>query len=265
MKGDFDFISQYWQECARYRNAIQDSDEELEKGLVAGDAVSREKIVQKNLLLVIKIAYEYRKSKVDFEDMVQAGNLGLLQSLDNFRTGENCKFQSYAAFYIRRNMIRLIRNSRHFLHVPQNAHLAAVRAVKATRDGNNFKFSNRKDGVRSLAEAQAILADAPLSLDILSPDSDNEGDTGSMYNRIVDDREKSRDYNLEMLNYILYNGEAITDNERDVIERLYGLGGKDKITRKQCAEIMSCSGWYVSVIERGALAKLKLALERAAN
>jgi len=92
----------------RYRSSLRgvatlDADTERELALAwrAGDRLAGEKIVRASLPFVIRIASEYRRWGVPFEDLVQQGNLGLLKAAQKYDPTKNCRLITYAVYWIR--------------------------------------------------------------------------------------------------------------------------------------------------------------------
>src|SRR5262245_60885338 len=77
----------------------------------SGDQTAARTLVMSNLRLVLKLAHEYRRSGQALSDLVQEGNLGLLQALRKFDPARGVRLSSYASFWIRAYMLRYILNN----------------------------------------------------------------------------------------------------------------------------------------------------------
>ncbi|MBD3328819.1 sigma-70 family RNA polymerase sigma factor [Candidatus Peregrinibacteria bacterium] len=85
-----------------------------------GDQTAREKCTESNLRLVLKIANEYRGRSgfVEIEDLIQAGNMGLLMALNRYQNGTNSLFPAYAAFLIRGEILKTIHEFSRTVRIP---------------------------------------------------------------------------------------------------------------------------------------------------
>ena len=87
---------------ARTKNVLTREEEaELVAQAATGDEQARRDLVAANLRFVVKIAHEYRGYKIPIGDLVQEGNIGLLQAVNKYDPGKGCRLISYAVFWIR--------------------------------------------------------------------------------------------------------------------------------------------------------------------
>jgi len=82
---------------------------------LAGDRAAAKKLVESNLLLVVKIAHEYRSIFNNLNDLIQEGNVGLLRSVDKYDPERGYRFSTYAGWWIRSMMLRYIFNNSHMI------------------------------------------------------------------------------------------------------------------------------------------------------
>jgi RNA polymerase sigma-32 factor len=107
-----DPLSAYVQETRRYPLLSREEEHELAVKLVeTGDANAARRLVEANLRLVVKIAYEYRRAHRNLLDLVQEGNVGLMQAVAKYDPYRGVKLSSYAAWWIRAYMLKFILNN----------------------------------------------------------------------------------------------------------------------------------------------------------
>ncbi|HUQ04295.1 MAG TPA: RNA polymerase factor sigma-32 [Kofleriaceae bacterium] len=107
-----DPLQAYMQEARRFPLLTPDEEHSLATRLVEhGDTVAARKLVEANLRLVVKIAYEYRRAHKNLLDLVQEGNIGLIQAVRKFDPYRGVKLSSYAAFWIRAYILKFILNN----------------------------------------------------------------------------------------------------------------------------------------------------------
>ena len=79
---------------------------------------ARDKLIQSNLRLVIKIAKEFRNIGLDYEDLINEGNMGLIQAVDKFDLSKGAKLSYYASFWIKQAIRRAISNKGRTIRLP---------------------------------------------------------------------------------------------------------------------------------------------------
>jgi len=107
-----DPLQAYMQETKRFPLLNAEEEHALAVKLFEhGDTVAARKMVEANLRLVVKIAYEYRRAHKNLLDLVQEGNIGLIQAVRKFDPYRGVKLSSYAAFWIRAYILKFILNN----------------------------------------------------------------------------------------------------------------------------------------------------------
>ena len=107
-----DPMAVYMRETRRYPLLTPDEEHELATRLVEhGDTQAARKLIEANLRLVVKIAYEYRRAHKNLLDLVQEGNIGLIQAVSKFDPYRGVKLSSYAAFWIRAYILKFVLNN----------------------------------------------------------------------------------------------------------------------------------------------------------
>ncbi len=107
-----DPLAVYMSETRRYPLLTPDEEHSLAVRLVEhGDNIAARRLVEGNLRLVVKIAYEYRRAHKNLLDLVQEGNIGLMQAVRKFDPYRGVKLSSYAAFWIRAYILKFILNN----------------------------------------------------------------------------------------------------------------------------------------------------------
>ncbi|HEX3757742.1 MAG TPA: RNA polymerase factor sigma-32 [Kofleriaceae bacterium] len=107
-----DPMAVYLRETRRYPLLTPEEERELATRLVEhGDTKAARKLIEANLRLVVKIAYEYRRAHKNLLDLVQEGNIGLIQAVSKFDPYRGVKLSSYAAFWIRAYILKFILNN----------------------------------------------------------------------------------------------------------------------------------------------------------
>jgi RNA polymerase sigma-32 factor len=110
--GRVDPLTRYMQEIRRYPLLTREEEQRLSREFVAtGDPELAKRLVTANLRLVVKIAHEYRRAHRNLLDLVQEGNIGLMQAVRKYDPLRGVKLSSYAAWWIRAYILKFILNN----------------------------------------------------------------------------------------------------------------------------------------------------------
>lgn len=124
----------------------------LGRRIQTGDKAARKDLAEANLRLVISLAKRYRGSGLPMSDLVQEGNLGLLEAVDKFDPEKGCRFSTYACWWIRQAMTRAIANKSRTIRLPVHVHdlvhkfkrLTAEAAVSTTEEEATVESLSRE-------------------------------------------------------------------------------------------------------------------------
>ncbi|MEM7448069.1 MAG: RNA polymerase factor sigma-32 [Myxococcota bacterium] len=113
-----DPLAQYMTEVQRYELLKPEEEHELAVHYVeTGNVKTAHRLVTANLRLVVKIAYDYRRAYRNILDLVQEGNIGLMQAVRKYDPYKGVKLSSYAAWWIRAYILRFILNNHRLVKV----------------------------------------------------------------------------------------------------------------------------------------------------
>lgn len=95
-------INIYYRDISRFRTLSAEEEQELLKQVKLGDEQARKTLIESNLRLVTKIARQYRRPKIELLDLIQEGNIGLIEAVDKFDAEMGYRFSTYAVWSIRK-------------------------------------------------------------------------------------------------------------------------------------------------------------------
>lgn len=122
----------YYYEAKRYRRLSYAEVVELAKQVRRGNIKARNKIVEHNLRLVIKMAGKYVGRGLDFDDLVQEGNVGLMRAAEKFDWSKGFQFSTYATWWIRQAILRAIYERGNTIRTPVNVFGKRVKVLKVS-------------------------------------------------------------------------------------------------------------------------------------
>ncbi|GAC1399335.1 MAG: hypothetical protein NVS4B12_06850 [Ktedonobacteraceae bacterium] len=237
---------------------------DLAQRAAAGDELSRRKLIESNLRLVIAIARRYTSTGVPLIDLIQEGNLGLMRAAEKFDYQRGCHFGTYATWWIRQAVSRAAGEQSRLIHLPEHV---ATRLRKVRRIAAQLSQENGLDPLpEQIAEACSISIDEVVDLlgVIEQPVSlDAPVDEEARYS-LADTLEDSttpapaETASQHLLGEELHRALAmLTLRERAVITLRYGIGDGRSRTLLEVGKELGISRERVRQLEVVALMKLR--------
>lgn len=254
----------YLKEISRIPLLTPDEEKELARRAQRGDRDALQKLTESNLRFVIKIAKKYRKSGLPFMDLINEGNLGLIEAARRFDPERNVKFTSYAVWWIRQSILHYLSQATQAFRIsPKTANIlyrVATTLAKKKSELNEVpsrEMLAQEIGV-SLKELNNSLAATAGTLSLDHPiDAAGDlflGDTleqstipSAEDTTITEHLKESVERSLGILNR----------TEARVVRLRFGLDDDNPMTLKQIGDQMNLSRERIRQIEAQALNKLR--------
>jgi RNA polymerase sigma factor (sigma-70 family) len=272
MKDSLDLVTLYFQGIKNLPPIPKEEFEPLWKQATKGDKVAKKRLIEGNLRLVIPIAKKYYRPGVDFLDLIEEGNLGLMHAVDKFDYTRGFRFSTYAAYWIEQAVRRAIDEQSKTIRIPPHAWEALRKWLKQWdqlhgtfgRDPTLAEMAKKLHlsarqirGVLDAAEAARGLQslEAPIGddeeifvKDIIAESAVHAPDNILSELRMKDEMEKAMG--------------KVGERERQILEMRFGLNGGEKMTLEIVGKKLRLSRERVRQLEERGLQRLKRAAQR---
>ena len=235
---------------------------ELSRRIKKGDELARQKLIESNLRLVVKIAKAFVTVDMPLLDLIQEGNLGLIRAAQKYDYAKNVRFSTYANWWIKQAITRALANKRRAIRLPHRKE-EALKKIQKAYNSLSQRYMRRPSTEEISKEVGISAADAEhilnLANGIVSLDAETGEDSGSLIDLCEDytyspDREVIREsVRTETLAFL----ERLMDRERQILMYRFQFYGGERYTLKRIGDEMGISPETVRQIEIRALKKLK--------
>lgn len=212
---DHSLLTMYCREISQYKTLSSEEECQIIQQICKGDMQAREKLIESYLRLVVSIARHPKFcQQEDIMDLIQEGNIGLIQAVDSYIPESNRGFASYAAICIKNRLINYVQKNKVLL------------MLDTPMFEDSDEYITRAD---TITDEATFLSDASY--------------------RIVDEEWMSD----ERRRCLLMALELLPSREREVLQLLYGLGVRPAMNMQEVAMLLGVSTKRVGQIRKKAL------------
>lgn len=265
---DRDALTHYLSEIGKNPVLTRDEEQDLFKRLEKGEEEARERLIRCNLRFVVKIAAQYRGRGLPLADLIQEGNIGLLEVLTKFDWRRGLRFSTYAAFWIRQAIQRALVRSGSFVRLPSRKARLLGKLNQAIQE--HRAEHHREPTVEEMARAIHLEPEAlePLLVwreSILSLDMPLDENGGQLMDIIAaGDESDPLIYasEHERTNRVAQVLDRLSDREQRILRLRFGFDDDESLSLRRTSTHVGLSQEGVRRIERLALNKLRRNAQR---
>lgn len=251
-----------------YQRELLTAEEEfsLGKKISEGDQEALDTLVCSNLRLVVAVAKKYRGRGLDFLDLIQEGNLGLIKAAEKYDYTKGFRFSTYATWWIKQSISRAITNQSRTVRLPSHIFEELVRlnktknklAKKLNREPTREELIRHTGMDNKLIDLLEKYSNTPLSLDSFAIGDDDDTSFGlSIPDENIEDF-STTSFNNELKERVHELLETIPVRESTILKMRYGINNENKTyTLEEVGDYLGITRERVRQIESRAIKRLQ--------
>ena len=259
-------IKQYFKEIHDFPLLTEEEEKDLAHRIAQGDQKAREKLTNCNLRLVASIAKNYNNRGLEFLDLINEGNMGLMKAVEKFDPEKGFRFSTYATWWIQQSITRAIADKARIIRLPIHLIESINKIKKATLDLTTElgRIPVKQEIADKLgipvSKLTSIIKSTQSTISIDTPTGQKD-DSNKIIDYIVDESTLAPESLVSqesLLDDIKGMLEQLSPKERDVLILRFGLNNDgNKKTLDEIGTIYGVSRERIRQIENRAISKLK--------
>jgi len=262
-----DSVRLYLREIGKIPLLSAEEEMELAQRVIQGDKKAKDKMAEANMRLVVSIAKRYSGRGLDFLDLIQEGNTGLLRAVEKFDPEKGFKFSTYATWWIRQAITRAIADQARTIRIPVHMVETINKLLRTQR--RMTQELNREPTIEELAkelemEPEKIEHVMKIKQDISSLDAGvgRDGDEeDSVLGDFIEDEDtvspEDAATNQLLKEKVADVLSSLSDREQKIVRMRFGLDNGKSHTLEEVGQEFAVTRERIRQIEAKALAKLR--------
>lgn len=261
-----DIFYQYLNDISQYPLLTKEQEKVVLEKIQQGNRAAMDLLVKSNLRFVVNIAQLYKGQGLDINELINEGNLGLIEAARRFDAKQKIKFISYAVWWVRQNMTRAIAEKGRMVRISAEKELMLRRFSRHAKESRQLIGGTVTIDPKSLEglskykaeeiEKILLMGNRTASLDApVGEDGDMTlGDTLSSESFCADEIAHKRN-RTDVFSKVLQDN--LSSQEKQIVELYYGFKSDSDINLKEIAPVVGLSKERVRQLKENALAKLR--------
>ena len=259
-----DAIKSYLKDISSIPLLTIEEEKELGKRAKQGDKAAQDKLVISNLRFVISVAKQYQHQGLPLEELISAGNIGLMHAATKFDVDRGFKFISYAVWWIRQSILKDLYSTSRTIRLPLNQINNVSKILKAIKEfeqkHERTPTTEELEKITELSEDKIskLIEYSKYTVSIDTPFSDDE-EAGTLMDVIPNHNSVGADEALikeSNANQILSILNLLRDREHDILRLYYGINVR-QMNMEEIGELFGVSAERIRQIKKKALDTLK--------
>jgi len=263
-----DAIKLYLRDIQKTKLLTADEEKDLARRIAKGDKKARDLMIESNLRLVVKIAKRYINRGLPFLDLIEEGNMGLIKAVERFELSKECRFSTYATWWIRQSIERALVNQSRTIRLPVHVSDDINKMLRITRE-----LTQKLNYEPSAKEVASVMGTNPMyvrklhvllkkTYSIERPMGENNDyfliDTIEDTSTIAPSTHLEEVDKFDLVSQLM---AKLTESERRILTQRFGLDDADPQTLDTIGHSFGVTRERIRQIEAKSLEKLRKNIE----
>ncbi len=255
-------LKHYLEEIAKFPTLTEEEEKKLAARVRQGDKAALQAFIQANLKFVVSYVKKYRGMGLSMLDLIDEGNVGLIEAARRFDPSRNVRFISYAVWWVRQAIVHALSQYSHIYNIPQKLsdQISQMKKKQAALKAELGREPTREEIAKALGITEADVEDLELleerNVSLSDPCYDesfeiedrlSDGESESVEYQII--KSAARSQIREML-------EGLDEKERTVLKWRFGLDDDRPLTLQEIGTKLNLTRERIRQIEQKAMRKL---------